>query len=173
LEFNLVVIHEPGIDNYSWVRNYVRQLLGDRVEYVSSYQSVILYRVDDPRNAAKVIKESLAGRSTPIIKVIPADYVVDPDITKVSEVVKELASKIPPNETFRITLEGHLFRTDEEGFVSELGTLESIRELAKYIDRPVDLENPQWVVYVRVVRYHRVMKKAVVSLLKPEDLKRL
>ncbi len=168
-----MVVHEPGVDNYSWVRNYVRQLLGDKVEYVSSYQSVILYLVDDPRSAAKLIRESLTNTSSPIIKVIPIDYVVDPLIDKVSEAVKELANRIPLNEPFRITLEGHLLRNDEEGFVQELGSLEAIRELAKYVNRPVDLENPSWVIYVRVIRFRKVLKKAIVSLLKPEDLKRL
>ncbi|MEM1983155.1 MAG: hypothetical protein QXZ63_05785, partial [Sulfolobales archaeon] len=101
MEFNLMVIHEPGVDNYSWVRNYIKQLLGDRVEYVSSYQSVILYLVDEPHSVAKLIKESLSNTSSPIIKVIPADYVVEPLIDKVSEAVKDLATKIPVNDTFR------------------------------------------------------------------------
>lgn len=168
-----MVIHEPGVDNYSWVRNYIRQLLGDRVEYISSYQSVILYlTTEEPRTISKMIKESLVNTSSPIIKVIPIDYVVDPIISKVAEAVKELASRIPDNESFRITLDGHLFYEDE-GFLKELGSLEAIKELAKYVDRPVNLESPDWVIYVRVIRFRRVMKKAIVSLLKPEDLKRL
>ncbi|MEM2444531.1 MAG: THUMP domain-containing protein [Sulfolobales archaeon] len=171
MEFNLMVIHEPGVDNYSWVRNYIKQLLGDRVEYVSSYQSVILYLVDEPHSVAKLIKESLSNTSSPIIKVIPADYVVEPLIDKVSEAVKDLATKIPVNDTFRITLEGHLYY-DDEGFLKELGSNEAIKELAKYVDRPVKLDEPNWVIYVRVVRFRRILKKAIVSLLKPEDLKR-
>lgn len=167
-----MVIHEPGVDNYSWVRNYIRQLLGDKVEYISSYQSVILYLTEEPRAVSKMIKESLVSTSSPIIKVIPIDYVVDPLINKVAEAVKELASRIPDNETFRITLDGHLFYEDE-GFLKELGSLEAIRELAKHVDRPVNLENPDWVIYVRVIRFRKVMKRAIVSLLKPEDLKRL
>ncbi len=167
-----MVIHEPGVDNYSWVRNYIRQLLGGRVEYVSSYQSVILYLTEEPRVVTKAIKESLTNTSSPIIKVIPVDHVVDPLIDKVVEVVKELASRIPNNESFRITLDGHLFYEDE-GFLKELGSLEAIRELAKYVDRPVNLESPDWVIYVRVIRFRKVMKKATVSLLKPEDLRRL
>lgn len=167
-----MVIHEPGVDNYSWVRNYVKQLLGDKVEYISSYQSVILYLVDNPRNAARIIKESLQNTPSPIIKIIPADYVVEPLIDKVSEAVKDLATKIPTNETFRITLEGHIY-FDDEGFLKELSSSETIVELAKYVERPVNLENPDWIIYVRVVRFRRVLKRAVVSLLKPEDLKRL
>lgn len=167
-----MVIHEPGVDNYSWVRNYIKQLLGDRVEYVSSYQSVILYLTEDPHGVAKLIRESLTNTSSPIIKVIPIDYVVDPLINEVSRVVSELSGEIPSDQTFRITLEGHLFY-DNGGFLKELGSLETIKELAKYVDRPVNLDNPDWIIYVRVVRFRRVLKKAAVSLLKPEELKRL
>ncbi len=171
MEFNLIVIHEAGVDNYSWVRSYLSQVLNDRIKYVASYQSVILYMADDPREVARLIRESAAN--TPIIRVIPVDYVVEPEISKVCEVVKELASRIPPNETFRITLEGHLYRVNDEGFTEELHTIDSIKELAKYVDRPVDLENPQWIIYIRVVRYHRVLKRAAISLLKPEEIKRV
>lgn len=167
----MIVIHEAGADNYSWVRNYVSQLLGDKVRYASSYQSVILYKAEDARGAAKLIRESASN--TPIIRVIPVDYVVEPEVGKVCEVVKELAIRIPPNESFRITLEGHLYRVNERGFTEELHTIDAVRELAKFVERPVDLENPQWVIYVRVVRYHRVFKKAAVTLLKPDELKRV
>ncbi|MEM2206627.1 MAG: THUMP domain-containing protein [Sulfolobales archaeon] len=172
MEFNLMIIHEPGVDNYSWVRNYIKQLLGDRVEYVSSYQSVILYLAEDPHEVAKLIRESLTNTSSPVIKVIPIDYVVDPLINEVSRAVSELSSRIPSGQTFRITLEGHLLY-DEEGFLKELGSLEAIKELAKYVDRPVNLDNPDWIIYVRVVRFRKVLKKAAVSLLKPEELRRL
>lgn len=171
MEFNLIVVHEAGADNYSWVRNYVHQLLGDRVKYASSYQSVILYRAEDPREAARLIRESATG--TPVIKAIPVDYVTDPEVSRVREAVRKLAARIPPNEPFRITLEGRLYRVNEQGFTEELHTIDAIRELAEYVDRPVDLENPRWIIYVRVVRYHRVIKKAAISLLRPEELKRV
>jgi len=173
LEFNLIVIHEPGVDNYSWVRNYIKQLLGDKVRYVSAYQSVILYLVDEPHTAAKLIRESVGSSSTPIIRVIPVDYVTDPEVGKVVEAVKSLSTKIPPNETFRITLEGHLYRVSGEGFLERMHTIEAIRELASYVDRPVNLDNPQWIIYIRVVKFRRIMRRAAISLLKPEELRRL
>ena len=52
-------------------------------------------------------------------------------------------------------------------------TIDAIRELAKYVDRPVNLDNPQWIIYIRVVKFHKIMRKAAISLLKPEELRRL
>lgn len=174
MEFNLIVIHESGIDNYSWARNQVRQILGTRATYVSSYQSVILYKVDeDPHEVAKELREALAESGTPIVRIVPVDYVTEPVIDDVVEVIKELAPKIPENEPFRITLEGHLYSIREDGLKIRMHTIDAIRKLAEYIDRPVDLTNPLWVIYIRVVKFRRIRRKAAISLVKPEEIKRV
>ena len=103
--FNLIITHEPGLDNYRWARNQIRQLIGEGLRYISSYQSVILYDVDeDPHEVARRLREALSGQATPIIRAIPIDYVTQPYIDDVEEVVKEISDKIPPQHTFRITL---------------------------------------------------------------------
>ena len=174
LEFNLIVIHEPGIDNYRWALNQVRQFLGNELVYVSSYQSVILFKVDgDPHEAASKLRESLKDAATPIIRVVPVDYVTDPFIDEVAEVVKELAQKIPEGETFRITLEGHLLAVREDNTKVRMHTIDAIRELAEYVDRPVDLTNPSWIIYIRVVKYMRIRRKAAISLVRPEEVARV
>jgi len=171
--FNLVITHEPGLDNYRWARNQIRQLVGEGLRYISSYQSVILYDVDkDPHEVAKRIREALGGQATPIIRAIPIDYVVDPYIERVEEIVKDLAGKIPEGVKFRITLEGHLY-TMEEGRRKRLHTIDSVNAFAKYIDRKVDLEHPDIILYIRVVKYMRGRRKAGIALLKPEELKRV
>lgn len=171
-EFNLIVVHEPGIDNYERVRNYVKQLLGNKVLYAYSYQSVVLYKcLDEPHECAEVIRRSSREAGIPIIKVIPVDLVVRADIAYVREAVRKLANKIPQGETFRITLQGHLERTDREYSV-ELSTDIAIREVASEIDRPVNLTNPDWVVYIRVIRVG-LAKVAAVSVLKPHELARI
>lgn len=173
MTFNLIITHEPGIDNYRWARNQVRQIVGEGLRYVSSYQSVILYDVDeDPHEVANRIRESLRETATPIIRVIPIDYVVNPFLSEVEEVVKELAPKIPENSTFRLTIEGHLYG-ESEGKRLRLHTMDSIKALAKHIDRPVNLDNPDWILYVKVVKYMRGRRKAGISLLRPEELKRV
>ena len=174
MEFNLIVIHEPGIDNYRWALSQVRQFLGNDLVFVSSYQSVILFKVsEDPHEVARRLREALKDSSTPIIRVVPVDYVTDPLIDEVAEVVKELASRIPEGETFRITLEGHLLSVREDNTKVRMHTIDAIRELAKYVDRPVDLTKPSWVIYIRVVKYLRVRRKAAISLVKPEEVARV
>ena len=171
--FNLIITHEPGLDNYRWARNQIRQLIGEGLRYISSYQSVILYDVDeDPHEVAKRLREALSGQATPIIRAIPIDYVTQPYIDDVEEVVKEISDKIPPQHTFRITLEGHLYML-VGGRRVRLHTIDSIRVLAKHIDREVNLEHPDTVLYIKVVKYMRGRRKAGISLLKPEELKRV
>ncbi|MCD6428683.1 MAG: THUMP domain-containing protein [Desulfurococcales archaeon] len=174
MEFNLIVIHEPGIDNYRWALSQVRQFLGHDLIYVSSYQSVILFKVpNDPHEAASKLREALKEAATPIIRVVPVDYVTEPLIDEVAEAVKKLALKIPEGETFRITLEGHLLTVREDNTKVKMHTIDAIRELAKYVDRPVDLTNPSWVIYIRIVKYLRVRRKAAISLVRPEEVARV
>ncbi len=169
--FNLIVIHEPGPDNWRWARNQLRQILGTEGKILTSYQSVMLYLVEgDPHRVASKLRESLGGGGTPIIRVIPVDYVVDPYLDEVIEVVKSIATKIPQNESFRITLQGHLMSVDSEGRKIIMHSIDSIREIAKYIDRPVNLENPDWVVFIKIVKVMRGKRVAAVSLLKPHEL---
>ncbi|MDW8011065.1 MAG: THUMP domain-containing protein, partial [Sulfolobales archaeon] len=171
-DFNLIVIHEPGVENYGRVRNYVKSLLGNRIAYAYSYQSVILYKCfEDPHLCAEVLRKELRGSGVPIIKVIPVDAVVRADIESVRSVVRELAGRIPLGETFRVTLQGHLEKV-EEGFSIELSTDRAVREVASEVNRPVDLTNPSWIVYVRVVKIG-LAKVAAISLLKPHELERV
>jgi len=169
--FNLIVIHEPGPDNWRWARNQLRQLLGVEGKIITSYQSVMLYSVEeDPHQVAEKLRESLRSVGTPIIRVIPVDHVVDPYLGEVVEVVKSMVAKIPQNESFRITLQGHLMSVDSEGKKKIMHSIDSIREIAKYVDRPVNLEKPDWIVFVKVVRLLRGKRVAAVSLLKPHEL---
>ncbi|MEO3993861.1 MAG: THUMP domain-containing protein [Desulfurococcaceae archaeon TW002] len=169
--FNLIVIHEPGPDNWRWARNQLRQLLGVEGRILTSYQSVMLYLVEgNPHQVAGKLRESLSGGGTPIIRIIPVDYVVDPYLDEVIEIVKNMVTKIPQNESFRITLQGRLMSVDSEGRKIVMHSMDSIKEIAKYIDRPVNLENPDWVVFIKIVKVMRGKKVAAVSLLKPHEL---
>jgi len=172
--FNLVVTHEPGLYNYRWARNQLRRLAGEGLRFVSSYQSVILYDYDgDPHELAARVREALRGSGTPIIRVIPIDFVSEPYVREVAEVVKGFAGRLPREATFRITLEGHLYFRGDDGRLRLMHTLDAVRELARYVDNPVNLSSPQYVVYVKVVRYLRRRRKAGISLLRPEELGRV
>jgi len=171
--FNLIVTHEPGLDNYRWVRNQVRELIGSSLRFISSYQSVILYDVDeDPHEIASRIRELLKDKGTPIIRIIPIDYVTDPYLEEVEKIMKTLSTKIPPNNKFRITLEGHLYKRNNEK-TAMVHTMDAIRELAKYFNNPVDLTNPDQVIFIKVVKYMKYRRKAGISLLRPSELRRV
>ncbi len=171
-EFNLIVIHEPGIENYARVRDYVRQVLGSRAIYAYSYQSVMLYKcLSDPHTCAEAVRRGSREAGAPVIKAIPVDSVTRTDIASVRESVRRLAEKIPQNETFRITLKGRLERA-EAGYSTELSSEEAVREIAEEVDRPVNLTRPDWIVYVRVIRMGLV-KVAAVALLRPHELERI
>ncbi len=171
-EFNLIVVHEPGIENYARVRDYVKQVLGDRVIYVYSYQSVVLYKcLDDPHACAEAVRRGSLEAGIPIVKAIPVDAVTRADVSSVRESVRRLADRIPPSGTFRVTLKGRLERV-EEGYTVELGSDEALREIAEEVDRPVNLTRPDWVVYVRVIRMG-LAKVAAVALLRPHELERV
>lgn len=171
-DFNLIIVHEPGVENYGRIRNYVKQVLGDKVVYVYSYQSVILYKCfEDPHVCAEAIKRNVTGTGVPLIKAIPVDAVVNADVDSVRGAVKGLTAKMQPNETFRITLQGHLYKL-EEGYAIRLSSSDAVKEIAKEVDRPVNLTNPNWVIYVRVLKIG-LAEVAAVSLLKPYELERV
>ena len=151
LDFNLIITHEPGRDNYYWALSQVREILGPDISVIYSRQSLIFIKVQKPHEAAQKIRESLRGSATPIYRVIPIDAVVDPLIDSVRSVVENLAKKIPKDKTFRITLQGHLYGLDESRRFVRLHTVDSIKILADKIDRRVDLSNPDWIVFIKVV----------------------
>ena len=164
MEFNIIVTHEPGRDNYYWALNQIRDIVGHEVRVVYSKQSLIFLKARDPHEVARRIRSALRGSSTPIFRVIPIDAVVDPLITQVKSEVLKLASKIPKNETYRITIQGHLYGFDEHGRFTRLHTMDSIKILASDIDRKVNLTNPHWILFIKVVMI-RNREVAAISLL--------
>ncbi len=142
------------------------------VYVVWKQRSLVLIRATrmDPYEAVKTIREQIDPRYTNILRVIPIDIVYSPVLEDVAKIIWDLVDeKIKPDETFRITLEGHLFKVTEEGNLIEARSRESIDYIAKNIDRKVNLKKPDKVVYIKVVR---VAGKpyAAVSICKPEDI---
>ena len=117
------------------------------------------------------MREVARGSGIPVIKVIPVDRVSRAEIKAVRGAVREVARRIPEGSTFRVTLQGYVDR-EESGYLVELSSDEAVREIAEEVDRPVNLTKPDWVVYVRVIKVG-FTKVAAISLLKPEELKRI
>jgi len=172
LYFNLIVTHEPGRDNYYWALDQIREILGPNIQLIHSRQSIIFLKTDEPHKAAEKIRKMLQGSSTPIYRVIPIDIVTDPLIDRVSEAIRELAPKIPKDNTFRITLQGHLYKSDESGRFMRLHTMDSIKILAEYVDRRVNLTNPDWIILVKVVII-RNRELAAIALLNRDEIKNI
>ncbi len=127
---------------------------------------LIIKHRKDPFEAVKKLKEVVDPRYTTLLKAIPFDYSVPADIEEVIKAVKEAAKKIPEGETYRITLHGPIFELKGDDWV-ELDKMEAIRRIAEVVDRPVNLDNPQWVVYIKSMPL-RGIQVAGVSVHKPE-----
>jgi len=144
--FNLIVTHLPGWPNARDAERQLYWLLRD-VEVVYRAPNIILARVPDPRDAVARLRRALP-RETPILRVIPVDEVVYPRVDEVREAVHRLLGEAPEG-SFAIKLDGHLY--GEEG--ERLHKIDAIRIIAEGLDRPVNLSDPDVLVYIKVVRY--------------------
>ncbi len=166
--FNLIVTHEPGYENFLLAKQQVLDILG-KVSVVDTAQSIMLLRVEDPYEAVSRLAEELPG-STPILRIVPVDEVVEPTTEKVGEAVEKLAEeKIPRGATFKIKLDGHLYK-DMGGVWRRLHKQEAIEEIARRVDRPVNLSSPQWLIYVKVVRMYGGWEYAAVMVAPPSSI---
>ncbi len=135
-------------------------------------RSLILVRTTkmNPYEAIKVIRKEIDPYHTNILRIVPVDIVYSPFLEDVAKIVWDLAKeKIGENETFRITLEGHLLKLTEEGKAVEARSREAIDYLAKNIDRKVNLTKPDKIVYIKVVRVAGKPYSAI-AICKPEDI---
>jgi tRNA acetyltransferase TAN1 len=90
------------------------------------------------------------------LRVIPVEKVVRTDVGEIQRAVKELASKIQEDETFRVTVEKRFTNTS---------TNDIIAAAAANIERRVDLNLPDKIVLIEVAG-----GLTGVSVLKPKDV---
>lgn len=91
----------------------------------------------------KKVMEFEPFRIRSMLRLIPVEKVVDLDLEMIKGEVKPLMEKIGPEESFRITVEKRH---------SDLSRGDLIEAIASTTSRKVDLENPDWVVLVEVIR---------------------
>ena len=157
--------HEPYPENREWALRQIRECIGSDFVVVASRQSLMLLKVWDPYDTWLKIKKCLRDMDTPIHRVIPVDEVVDPIVKKVAEKAWQLAEyRIPRDASYRVTLHGHLYDVDERGRLAQMHTIDAVRVIAEGIKRRVNLENPAWTVYVRVVPIRRWFVVAALSV---------
>jgi tRNA acetyltransferase TAN1 len=76
-------------------------------------------------------------------RVIPIQKVVITELDRIRECVREIASKIQPSETYRITVEKR-HNTNS--------STDIIYSCASTVDRKVNLANPDWIVLIEVIQ---------------------
>ncbi len=151
--FNLIVAHEPGYYASREALRSIRSILGG-VRLFAAPQSLLLLSVDNPYEAVAKLASNLPNDSV-ILRAIPLDAVTTPYLQDVDRAVKKLLADkygAEPGKAFAIRLEGHLV---DEATGRRLHKDEAIKVLASGIDRPVDLDNPDILVLVKVVRASR------------------
>lgn len=155
IRFNLVVSHLPGMHSRRIVREDMRRVLGEKVSFPVQGQSLTLARYHgDPLEAVNLLREGLP-RDTVILKVVPALEVVEPEIDAVKEAVHMLLDG-QPEGSYAIRIQGRITRRGHP-----LSPREAIDEIARGIERPVNLSEPDILVLVRVVRLRGVEAAAI------------
>jgi tRNA acetyltransferase TAN1 len=110
----------------------------------SAYDGVVEVEVEDPAAILSYLADFV--KSEPfkvrfIMRVIPVDKVIDTTLEQIKSAAKELAHKVKEGESFRITIEAR---------DSPYGNRELIDSIADVLDREVDLENPDKVVFLQI-----------------------
>ena len=142
------------------------------VYVVRKQRSLILLKTPriDPYYAVEKIRELIDPFNTNILRVIPVDEVTSCILQEVAEAIWRLVPvKIGEDETFRITIDGYLYKRMEDGTVRRARTRESIEYIAERIDRKVNLSKPDKVVYVKTVAL-RGGDYASITICKPTQI---
>ncbi len=167
MSFNLIITCESGRENIDWAFSQINNCIGTSYVVARIRSSLILLAVTNPYEVWYNLKKCLYNKDTPIQRVIPVDETIDPILNKVSNKAQEYAlSRIPKDATYRVTLHGKLYSIDNNGRLTKVSSIDAVRAIAEGIDRKVDLKNPDWVVYIRVVPYRRWNYVAAISVAK-------
>jgi tRNA acetyltransferase TAN1 len=163
--FNLIVAHEPGYYASREAMRTIRSVLG-AVRLFAAPQSLLLLSVDDPYKAVAKLARELTDDSV-ILRAIPLDAVSSPYLDDVDKTVKKTLQEkygSKNGKTFAIRLEGHLV-DNESGRL--LHKDEAIRYLAKGIELPVNLDNPDILILVKIVRASKGLYYAGIMVAPP------
>lgn len=167
--FNLIVTHYPGYDNYIVVREKLRKVIED-AKIIDTSQSVILLLAVDPYEAVEKIKNSQEFSSSPILRVIPVDAVTDVFVDRIKEAVHDIFKmKAHAGESFRIKIDGRVYKRGQ-GEVVRLHRSEAIEFIAQGLDNPVNLEKPDWLIYIKTLRLYRATELASITVSRPEQI---
>ena len=125
----------------------------------SAYDGVIEVEAENPKELLSFIANFV--RSEPfkvryIMRILPVDKVIDTKLEEVVKGVKDLSSRIGPSETFRITIE-----TRDSPYSDK----QLIDAIADVVDRKVNLNSPDKVVFIQVFGEY-----TGISVVSPQDI---
>lgn len=163
-EANLLVTFDP--EEFPAARKEVKETLGEigeeNPEFLTSrvHGLFMLHVSLDPKETTRKL-EALCredpSRFWYTYHWIPVDRWCPSTIEEMSEVVKEYAEKIKPEERWRMRI--------NKRFYEKYHTPELVEKLTKHVDKPkVDLENPD-----KTIRIEIIGGRAALSLLEPRE----
>jgi tRNA acetyltransferase TAN1 len=91
-----------------------------------------------------------------VLKIMPIEIIVETSLEKITKVASDLGSRILADETFRITAKSRF---------SPINPQELILEVAHFIDRKVNLTNPDKILLIQILG-----KITGLSLIEPTDI---
>ncbi len=113
----------------------------------------------DPFNAIKKLRELAMDDPYSfklVLKIQPIEDIVPSDIDKMIEWIKKKVGSILNSQTFKINVEKRMTDLDRD---------EIIKALAEYVDRKVDLTNPDKIIMVQILGDYTGL-----SIIEPEDI---
>jgi len=164
--FNLMITFEGGPYNYRYVLSLLRDLIGE-YQLIDSSGSVMLLHVEDPYGVVSRLRVE-KDRLNLIYRVIPVDHVLNPYVEEVAEKASQLAGeKIPQDKTYRVTLHGRLYWRETR---LPAHSIDAVRIIAEKIDRKVNLTNPDYVVYVRSIKFYHRRRLAALTVTETRNI---
>lgn len=162
-DFNLIVSTSRGNERNTcsefW---YLLGEVGDRASKIETTTIIglVLAKTNlNPIEAVHKLRALLKERPWEFrytLKVTPVEVVVEASTERIKSASLELAKRIGPKEKFRLTVGKRHTPLSARGL---------IEEVAKGIDQPVDLENPDRIILIEIVA-----ELAGLALLKSDDV---
>jgi len=149
LRFNLIATCSRYTEfNAARELENILYLVGDKeaTAWESPIAGLILARTKlEPYEAIKRMRQLLRDRPWEfhyLKRIIPVEKVVKTDLERIKEAALEIASRIPRDSTYRITVEKR--HTD-------LHSRDIIEAIAPHINVKVDLTNPEYTLLIEIV----------------------
>ena len=161
IDFNLICTTSRNLEQEAIIEiNSILTKLGDSAKIQKAEPSgiIIVKTNKEPELVIQELKDILKDDPWKIRylkRVIPIEF-TSSNTNQLLTKIESIKTKIKENETFRITIKKRF---------STISTKELIEDIAKLIDRQVNLDKPKWVVQVEIIN-----GIIGVSIIRPENI---